>query len=93
MAESCIPLCMESITRSAAVFLATSTLVRLLPEKLVPHNRKYLVLCIDATFQLPTIVFARGTGLSVHKGVRVFSLRWCPAEASPVMCTENRLLS
>src|SRR4029077_15264237 len=32
---------------AAAVVLATSTPVRLLPEKLVLHNRRYLVLCVD----------------------------------------------
>src|SRR5712664_356146 len=46
--EPRIPLCIESVTpTAAAVSLATSTLVRLLPEKLVLHNRKYLVLCVD----------------------------------------------
>src|SRR6266849_3295905 len=43
-----IPLCIESVTPGVfAVSLASSTLVRLLPEKLVLHNPKYLVLCVD----------------------------------------------
>jgi hypothetical protein len=43
-----------------AVFLATSTAVRLLPEKFIIHNYEYFALCIDVTISpRRRIVFVR----------------------------------
>jgi hypothetical protein len=43
-----------------AVFLATSTAVRLLPENFIIHNYTYFDLCFDVTFSLRrSIVFVR----------------------------------
>ena len=38
---------METVTPLPAVFFATGTQVRLLPENSIIHNHKYFVLCIE----------------------------------------------
>jgi len=68
------PICIESVTPGVvAVSLATSTLVRLLPENWYFHNRKYLVLCVDGLSAARAIVFGRRGIVDSHRGMTVFS--------------------
>jgi hypothetical protein len=48
--EAGFPFVLKRLPPGPAVSLATSTLVRLLPEFSIIHNHKYFVLCIDVTF-------------------------------------------
>ena len=41
--------CIETVTPSPAASFATRTLVRLLRQKCIVHNHRYLVLCIGMT--------------------------------------------
>ncbi len=57
--------CIENVIPAYAVFLATGTPVRLLPENSITHNDRHCVLCIEAGVPCccETVLADAGVGL------------------------------
>src|SRR5437879_7555871 len=77
-----------------AVFLATSTLVRLLLENFIIHNHKYFVLCTGATFlrRRMTVLRAGGRVAGTLQSARDSSA-FVTCTRPHAMRAENRMFS